>query len=256
MNRIKAILTDLDGTVVLPQSDIVSERVVSAAQQAENNGIIICAVTGRYFEIAKGVINILGISNPCVVSGGSEIIDPTTGKILWSQMVSESKLRYIYSLLAPYANRISLGNGLDSGIDNKKIVVEDIVKPSSHAWASVPVEIASSLISSINEDNELIAHANAGPGGDFTKVGIQVTHRRADKEHGVNQLLNLLNISSENIMAIGDGDNDLPLFRNAGFKVAMGNASGLLKAEADEVVGKINEDGFAEAIERFVVIKR
>lgn len=48
-------------------------------------------------------------------------------------------------------------------------------------------------------------------------------------------------------------ESNLPLFENAALKVAMGNATELLKAQADHVVGTAAEDGFAEAMERFVL---
>jgi hydroxymethylpyrimidine pyrophosphatase-like HAD family hydrolase len=84
-------------------------------------------------------------------------------------------------------------------------------------------------------------------------MGIQVTHIRADKEHAVRELLNLLGIDKKHTLAIGDGNNDIPLFRSARVKVAVGNASELLKAEADYIVGSVTDDGFAEAINKFVI---
>jgi hypothetical protein len=60
-------------------------------------------------------------------------------------------------------------------------------------------------------------------------------------------------IPMDRVMAIGDSYNDLPLLRAAGFAVAMGSAPDELKAEADAVVGDVEHDGVAEAIERFVL---
>jgi len=96
-------------------------------------------------------------------------------------------------------------------------------------------------------------HANAGPGGNFSRTGIFVTHVKADKEHAVHELLKLTGSDKKHTLAIGDGNNDLPLFRAAGVKVAMGNASKTLKAAADYVVPSVSEDGFAVAIRRYVL---
>jgi hydroxymethylpyrimidine pyrophosphatase-like HAD family hydrolase len=98
----------------------------------------------------------------------------------------------------------------------------------------------------------MAVHANAGPGGDFTRTGVQVTHVEADKEHAVRELLGLAGSDKQHTMAIGDGDNDLPLFKSANIKVAMGNASDALKTAADEVVNSVDEDGFAEALRKFI----
>jgi Cof subfamily protein (haloacid dehalogenase superfamily) len=59
-------------------------------------------------------------------------------------------------------------------------------------------------------------------------------------------------VPRDEIMVLGDMDNDLEMFRKAGFGVAMGNASEAVKREADTVTASNDEDGFAVAIERYV----
>jgi hydroxymethylpyrimidine pyrophosphatase-like HAD family hydrolase len=99
----------------------------------------------------------------------------------------------------------------------------------------------------------IVAHDNPRFEGREEYGAIQVTHESADKYHGVQNLLRLNGVSPEHVMAIGDGNNDLPLFESAALRVAVGNATERLKTAADEVVGTVTEDGFAEAIERFVL---
>lgn len=62
-----------------------------------------------------------------------------------------------------------------------------------------------------------------------------------------------MGIRPEHILAIGDANNDLPLFTHARIKVAVGDASPKLKNAATEIVAPQIEDGFAEAINRFVL---
>jgi hydroxymethylpyrimidine pyrophosphatase-like HAD family hydrolase len=57
----------------------------------------------------------------------------------------------------------------------------------------------------------------------------------------------------ESVAAIGDGDNDITLLEAAGFPIAMGNGTIGLKAVAREVVGTVEENGVAEAIDRFIL---
>ena len=54
-------------------------------------------------------------------------------------------------------------------------------------------------------------------------------------------------------MVVGDGNNDLPLFELAGWKVAMGNGADVLKEAADWIAPSVDEDGLAVAIERFIL---
>ena len=74
-----------------------------------------------------------------------------------------------------------------------------------------------------------------------------------DKGEGLRYLLDRLGIAPDQVLAMGDGDSDLPLLRAAGLGVAMGNATDRLKAAADHVTASCDEDGVALAIETFVL---
>jgi HAD superfamily hydrolase (TIGR01484 family) len=73
-----------------------------------------------------------------------------------------------------------------------------------------------------------------------------------DKGRLVELLAGRLGVPRDEIMVLGDMDNDLEMFRNAGFGVAMGNASGAVKQSAQAMTLSNEEDGFAAAIERYV----
>ena len=62
-----------------------------------------------------------------------------------------------------------------------------------------------------------------------------------------------MKVQAENVMGIGDSENDLPMFANVGFRVAMGNAYSCLKEQADYIAPDYREDGVADAIEKFVL---
>lgn len=248
-------MTDLDGTVVMPGAHEVSIPVVESIKAMEEQGIIVSVVTGRYLDLSRRVLTAIGFKDPCVFDGGATIANPQTGEVLWSRHLSAGKVKEILGYLLPYSTAVSLGSGKDSMAPDSTFDVANFAEPASHVWASVSADEAPRLLEIINSDPELIAHGNPGPFGDLTQVGIHITDIRADKEHGVAQLLELLDIETENVLAIGDGNNDIPLFKNAGTKVAMGNATDLLKAKADIVVGTVENDGFVEAVGRYVLNK-
>ena len=62
------------------------------------------------------------------------------------------------------------------------------------------------------------------------------------------------NIPLEESMAFGDGENDLSMLVHAGIGVAMGTASGEVKAQADYVTGTVDEDGIVAALQHFGLI--
>ena len=63
------------------------------------------------------------------------------------------------------------------------------------------------------------------------------------------ELLRILELTKDEVIGVGDADNDVHLFKGVGHKVAMGNGTERLKSLADEVIGSVDNDGLAELIE-------
>lgn len=249
MNDIRLVLADLDGTVVQPEAHAASTDAVDAIREAKDQGVKFAAITGRPYWMAQELLESIGFNGSCVFEGGAVIIDIASDEILWSKSVPVETTRLCVSILSKKASIMEFGQGVINASDS---VLSNITEAALSIWASVPVGDVEELIAELEELPEIAVHANNGPGGDFTRAGIQVTHFEADKEHAVKELLKLSKIDKSHTLAIGDGDNDIPLFRGAKLKIAMGNASDLLKSHADEVVPTVDNEGFAYAIRKFV----
>jgi hydroxymethylpyrimidine pyrophosphatase-like HAD family hydrolase len=85
---------------------------------------------------------------------------------------------------------------------------------------------------------------------------IDVTHPDANKGVVVGALSSLLHVPARRILTIGDMPSDTLMFRKSGVSVAMGNAEPEVKALAQFVTDSNEEEGFAKAIERFVLVER
>ena len=83
-------------------------------------------------------------------------------------------------------------------------------------------------------------------------VDLHFTWQIVDKGTGLVELAKLLDYNIDNMMCIGDSENDIDFLRSAGFKVAVANACDELKEMADYVCENKYGDGVAEAIEKFV----
>lgn len=81
---------------------------------------------------------------------------------------------------------------------------------------------------------------------------IDIMKKGANKKNGILTLANYLGIKQEEIIVIGDGTNDIPMFKVAGLRVAMENADECLKQDADYITGNNNKSGVAEAIKKFI----
>jgi hypothetical protein len=82
---------------------------------------------------------------------------------------------------------------------------------------------------------------------------LDVTHPEAVKGNGLLGIARLLRVPPEAVLSLGDGTNDITMLQRAGFSVAMGNASDTVKATASAVTDDCDSEGFAKAIERYVL---
>jgi Cof subfamily protein (haloacid dehalogenase superfamily) len=254
MSAIKLVLTDIDDTIAPHARHEVSDAVRQAIVAVEDKGIMIAAVSGRPFALAQPTLNVLGVTGLCISDGGATIVDVVTGENIWKQWLSARQVREILELVLPFSKLVIYKEGVDL-VDAEAIdpVLIDADAPSIFAMIDE------------SREAELKALLDTVPGiytyflngmHPVTHEGsraLQITHEAATKQHGVEALRERLGIPIEYTLAIGDGDNDIALFRSASIKVAMGNATDQLKAEADHVVGTFDEDGFVEAMQRFVL---
>ena len=83
---------------------------------------------------------------------------------------------------------------------------------------------------------------------------LDVIPETGGKDTGMQAVMDHLGITREEVMAFGDGENDLSMLRHAGIGVAMGSGTELLKAEADYVTGTPDEDGVLSALKHFGIL--
>ncbi|GFH26796.1 uncharacterized protein HaLaN_25008, partial [Haematococcus lacustris] len=82
---------------------------------------------------------------------------------------------------------------------------------------------------------------------------LEIVPQSVNKWAGMKRLLQHLRVTPAELLAVGDGDNDLELITGAGVGVAMGNATPRVKAAADAHVASNDDDGVAQALEQFVL---
>ena len=83
---------------------------------------------------------------------------------------------------------------------------------------------------------------------------MEIMNKGVSKGNALSVLCKLLNIDSQNVMAIGDNENDIPMLKFAGTGIAMGNGEDIVKEMADYVTDTNDNDGVANAINKFISI--
>lgn len=258
MSEIKLVLTDIDGTVAQLGKHLVSNVVREAVIRCEESGILVVPVTGRYHRMAQPVLELLGFDGPGVFDNGATIQDCKTGEIIWSRWMNPEQVRKIAKICLPVAYDIDY---MDDHIQHQPAadeieLIEDMNRPAPYVYALIDEHGIASVEKALDLIPGITYYTASSTNQKWPNaIGIQVNTIDADKFHGVSALRGILGISKEHTFAIGDGKNDLALFSNAEHTVAMDNADDSLKAVADHIVPSVDEDGFAVAMDLYVLYK-
>jgi Cof subfamily protein (haloacid dehalogenase superfamily) len=110
----------------------------------------------------------------------------------------------------------------------------------------------------VSDDHNLEKDAQATLGAEASAARSQpyyldVTHPRANKGTVIDALSKFLSVPAGEIATIGDMPNDILMFRKSGLSIAMGNAEPEVQKEAQAVTDFYNDEGFAKAMERFIL---
>lgn len=251
MSNYKAIITDLDGTAVPVSSDgsDVSEANIAAIRRAQDNGYKAACATGRSWRLAKVVVGILGFASPCIIEGGSRIIDVQTEETLWERRLDAPALSAILDI---FKRESDTGEVYTARFSHTELhTVTEVPNDSRFIYLlGVHKEPASAICEAVNNREIAVAHTTPSWSGEG-KLDVHVTHPEATKKQAVQVWQELLNVSKEQTIGMGDSQNDMPFFRSVNMKVAVDNATPELKQAADYIAPSCDEDALAQVIKRF-----
>jgi HAD superfamily hydrolase (TIGR01484 family) len=253
MSFYEALVTDLDGTAVKISSDgsDVSEAAKRAVQAAQEKGFKITCATGRRWTSTKPIIEQLGIVSPCIVQGGSRILDPVTEKTLWEKHLDEPAAEATLDIFKRES---------DGGLLSTFTVMHEPLNTIDRAphnaqfmyLLNIPVETGERIANVINAQAFAVAHLTPSWDGEG-KIDVHVTHPEATKEHAIAIWQTMVGVSKESTIGMGDSGNDLPLFLAAGLRVAVGNATQDLKQLADYIAPAQTDEALAHVINHFML---
>lgn len=264
--RIKLLATDLDGTL-LRGGKPVSAGNIAAAQAAAKAGTIVTIATGRMYRAALPVAEALGLDVPIITYNGA-LIKSTSGKVYYEQHLDEEICRRITDFAAARGWYLQTYSGdelyySDYGEfsrryeHSQKVIGEDIGYEGMRNKVSKMYKML--IITpdpAVTKDWMAQLTAEFGDSVTLTQSSadfIEIISPGVSKASALVKLAEILDIDISETMAIGDANNDLPMLKAAGFSVAMGNATDDVKAIANAVTGNCDDDGWAQAIEQYVL---
>lgn len=273
MKDIRIIALDLDGTLLNSNKEL-TERNYRALEAAAARGIEIVPTTGRFYDAMPQVIRDLPFVNYAITINGAQVAHVRTGDVLYRAEIPWQQAVEIMSVLdtLPVVYDCFMDNAAFMTAALKERIDECTDDPHYRKMVrelrqSVPELKA--FITKRGQDVQksqfftmdmalrqrmLNEFPRRFPGIITTAAllhNVEINHERANKGAAVLALAEHLGCGAENVMAFGDGLNDLSMIRAAGTGVVMANAFDEVKRYADYITDDCDHDGVAAAIEKF-----
>lgn len=266
--KISLLVADVDGTLVTHEK-VLTDRAIAAVRRLQDAGIGFAITSGRPPRGMAMLIEPLGLKTPIAGFNGGLFAKPDLSPIE-EHLLPGDIGREVVAMLLDHKLDAWLYVGNDWMVhwrdaphvarEQKTVQFEPIVVKDFGARIEQAVKIVG-----VSDDKDRIETCARKVRERFgTKVTaalsqpyyLDVTHPAANKGSVVSYLAEHLKIPVDEIATIGDMPNDVDMFKKSGFAIAMGNASHEVKDEADVVTGDCDHEGFAEAVEKFILDRK
>ena len=268
--KYKLLALDIDGTL-MDKNGIISDEDINAISAVQRIGICVSLSTGRSLIGCRRVLEQMKLDGYHISFDGALVSDPHNGEELYtcplSKEMAKQAIEYSHSNEVPlelysssryYAEHESWStnahreffhiepNIIDfTGLeDRERFIKGGIVATNSEEEEKV----REFCLHFKDVFNFTWARTPAYPGVAF----VNVLAPEVSKGNALIALVEHLGIGLDDVMAIGDGHNDVSLLSTAGLGIAMGNALDELKEVADHITLDIDDNGVAVAIKKFI----
>ncbi len=259
------IAFDLDGTA-LHSDRTMSTRLRDACRRATQKGAITAICSGRIYRSTKRFSDFLGVEAPVINCQGAVICDAMSGRELYSRPLERDMFEDAVDFLRAHGYFAQANT-------NDSFFYED-----ASEWAAYygklqgfdgeyvqnlkrDVPVLPAKVVSLAPPQETQAHYLAAKQffGDRMEIAISVprmlefTHPQATKGNALGWICAHYGITPQEMIAVGDSLNDIPMLRFAGLGAAVANARQEVLDVADVVVPSNDDDGVAQLIERYIL---
>jgi len=254
----------MDGTLLNSQG-IITEKTKNAIQRAVEKGAIFTICTGRPIQGVDLYNNILNLDSPVMTYNGAMIVMGKSKKILYEQNIEAEDARNILAWGKKFETTIIVwsNNKLFAYELNERVYDYKQLSEVEPILIENEEEIIQNGITKILWYDEVdkinyfqsILRDKLGDGVTYCTskpTFLEFFDKKVSKAVAMEKIGDYLGIKKDEIIAIGDGFNDLPMIEYAGMGVAMGNAPEEIKRKANYVTLSNDEDGIAYVLDEFI----
>jgi Cof subfamily protein (haloacid dehalogenase superfamily) len=262
---IKLMLADVDGTLVT-NDKVLTDRAIAAVGKLRDAGIAFAVTSGRPPRGMAMLVEPLALDTPLAAFNGGLFVNPDMS-VIESRTIPQDLVEPIIGLIDSFGLDAWVYRGADwfvldlqgAHVDREQWTVK-FPPTVTDSFADLTDGVAK--IVGVSDDLDAVAQAEAKARdqfGDHVSAArsqpyyLDVTHPQANKGGVVSYLSKRYDIPPEQIATIGDMPNDVLMFSPSGLSIAMGNASTEVQRAARRVTTSNQDEGFANAVERFVL---
>ena len=263
--RIRLLLSDVDGTLV-KMDKTLTERSIEAVRALHDAGIHFAVTSGRPPRGMSMLVEPLALRTPLAAFNGGLVVEPDMD-VIEQHVVPDELVAPTIELLESHQLSVWVYRGADWLVRDPN---GPHVARESHTVQFAPKVVDSlddatddvAKIVGVSDDRDAIAAAGTAAHdqfGDHVSASrsqpyyLDVTHPQANKGGVVKFLSAKYGIPTEEIATIGDMPSDVLMFAHSGLSIAMGNADREVQRAARRVTTTNEEDGFANAVHRFIL---
>lgn len=266
----KLIALDMDGTT-LRKDHSISEKTKYAIKKAKEKGVKVVLATGRPI---KGIeryldeLDLVSSEDYAITCNGAVVQNTSTG-----QVISKDTFLTKEEMLEVYEESVKLGVNFHAFSVNRGCVTPKNSKYTEHEVKINGIDLTEMSLYELDNDDKIIKVMMVDEPevldnaieklqkkfyDKYTVVKsapffLEFLNKKVNKGEGVRTLATTLGIRKEEIICMGDAENDLHMIQYAGLGVAMENAFDHVKKEADYITKSNEDDGVAHVIEKFVL---
>ena len=232
---IEAIAVDIDGTIT-DNTRKICISAIEALRKAENAGIPTIIVTGNVVNYAYAAEVLIGCSGGIVCENGGVVFKEGENNYAVETMVERDFVTSAENHL-----KKKMGDLFDkhASHDNMYRLTETVF------YKTLDNQILEDALKDFKYLDQLEIYDSG--------FALHITDKRVNKGTSLRYLCERNGINMENVMAIGDSQNDEDFLKEVGYRIAVGNAEDKLKEISTYTCEKFYGDGVAEAIEKFAL---
>ena len=265
----KLLALDIDGTLTNTQKDI-TPATVEKIIEAQEKGHIVAIASGRPLPGIRKIADTIELDRfggYVLAFNGGRIVDYSTGEVVYQAVLDNDVVRDIYDyclkagcgMVTYDVDRVITGTDVDGYMTFEASINHMEIMRIDNFREYIDFPLNKCLLTADPDKAEKIEQELAEKFGDQLNIFrsepyfVEIMPPNVHKATSLEKLLEVLDMDRKDLVACGDGYNDLTMIEYAGVGVAMANAQDIVKEHADYITLSNDEDGLVPVVDKFIL---